>query len=130
MTNGCFDLLHAGHVSYLEESRSMGDYLIVGVNNDESVRRLKGEKRPINILENRMKVIASLNCVDLIIPFSEDTPLNLIKTIKPDIYVKGADYKLNEIIGADFIRGYGGEVNLIPLLNGLSTSNTISKISD
>ena len=130
MTNGCFDLLHAGHVSYLEESRSMGDYLIVGVNNDESVRRLKGKKRPINILENRMKVIASLNCVDLIIPFSEDTPINLIKTIKPDIYVKGADYKLNEIIGADFIRGYGGEVNLIPLLNGLSTSNTISKISE
>ncbi len=130
MTNGCFDLLHAGHVSYLEASKSMGDYLIVGINNDESVRRLKGHKRPINILENRLRVISSLNCIDLIIPFSEDTPINLIKTIKPDIYVKGADYKLNEIIGADFIRGYGGEVNLIPLLNGLSTSNTIRKISE
>lgn len=130
MTNGCFDILHAGHVSYLEKSQLMGDYLIVGINTDESVRRLKGKKRPVNTLENRMRVIASLNSVDLVIPFSEDTPINLIKTIKPDIYVKGADYKLNEIIGADFIRSYGGEVNLIPLLDGLSTSNTISKISE
>ena len=125
-TNGCFDILHAGHVSYLKEARSKGDMLIVGINNDKSVSRLKGNNRPINNLENRIEVLSSLECVDIVIPFSEDTPLNLIKEIIPDILVKGEDYKINQIVGSDFVKKTGGKVERIKFVKRLSTSNLIN----
>ena len=125
-TNGCFDILHAGHVSYLKEARRKGDLLIVGINDDKSVSRLKGNNRPINNLENRIEVLSSLQCVDIVIPFSEDTPLNLIKEIIPDILVKGEDYKINQIVGSDFVKKTGGKVERIKFVKRLSTSNLIN----
>jgi len=127
-TNGCFDILHAGHVSYLKEARSKGDILIVGINDDKSVSRLKGNNRPINNLENRIEVLSSLQSVDIAIPFSEDTPLNLIKEIIPDVLVKGEDYKINEIVGSDFVKKTGGKVERIKFVKGLSTSNLIKML--
>ena len=127
-TNGCFDLLHAGHVSLLAKARDLGDVLIVGVNSDESVRRLKGEGRPINVIEDRTLMLASLLFVDAVVVFDEDTPENLIKKVKPDVLVKGADYQESEIVGAEFVKSYGGEVVRIPLVEGLSTSQLIEKI--
>lgn len=127
-TNGCFDVLHAGHVSYLEAAKELGDKLIVGINNDSSVRKLKGKDRPINPLEERMKLIQALKCVDHVVSFSEETPLKLIEFLKPNILVKGADYSTEEIVGASSVIRDGGEVKTIPLVKGLSSSDKIKKI--
>lgn len=127
-TNGCFDILHAGHVSYLKKARALGDKLIVGINSDDSVRRLKGDDRPVNTLEDRMTVLSELECVDEVIAFDEDTPAELIKKVRPDVLVKGDDYTIEKIVGADFVMSYGGEVKTIPLLEGRSTTNIISKM--
>ena len=127
-TNGCFDILHAGHVSYLKKARALGDKLIVGINTDDSVRRLKGDCRPVNSLEDRMAVLSELECVDEVISFDEDTPEELIKKLHPDVLVKGDDYTVDKIVGADFVMSYGGEVKTIPLLKGRSTTGIISKM--
>ena len=127
-TNGCFDILHAGHVSYLKKARELGDRLIVGINSDESVNRLKGNGRPINTLEDRIAVLKALECVDEVIPFEEDTPLELIKKVHPDILVKGDDYTVDNIVGSDFVLSYGGVVMTIPLLEGRSTTNIVKKM--
>jgi len=127
-TNGCFDVLHAGHVSYLEAAKELGDKLIVGINNDSSVRKLKGKDRPINPLEERMKLIQALKCVDHVVSFSEETPLKLIEFLKPNVLVKGADYSTEEIVGASSVIRDGGEVKTIPLIKGLSSSDKIKKI--
>ena len=128
-TNGCFDLIHAGHVDYLEKARSLGDTLIVAVNSDESVSRLKGKNRPIVPCDQRMKVLAALGCVDYVFSFSEDTPEDVIKSIKPDVLIKGADYKINEIAGADFVQSYGGRVDTVEMVAGVSTTDIVKKIS-
>lgn len=127
-TNGCFDILHAGHITLLAKARDLGDVLIVGVNSDESVRRLKGEGRPINGIEERTLMLASLIFVDAVVVFDEDTPENLIKKVKPEVLVKGSDYQESEIVGAEFVKSYGGEVVRIPLVEGLSTSQILEKI--
>ena len=127
-TNGCFDILHAGHVSYLKKARKLGDRLVVGINSDESVRRLKGDERPINKLEDRVAVLSALECVDEVIPFEDDTPLELIKRVHPDILVKGDDYAVNNIVGAEFVLSYGGVVKTIPLLEGRSTSGIVKRM--
>ncbi|KPK60345.1 MAG: D-beta-D-heptose 1-phosphate adenosyltransferase [Gemmatimonas sp. SG8_38_2] len=129
-TNGCFDLLHPGHVSLLREARSACDRLIVGLNSDDSVRRLKGEERPVQNETARALVLASLSSVDLVVLFPEDTPLALIQHLRPDVLVKGSDYTVNEVVGADFVTGYGGEVKLANLVPGHSSSDVIAKISN
>ena len=126
-TNGCFDILHAGHVEYLSAAKEMGDKLIVAINTDRSVRKLKGSSRPINTLAHRAKVLASLQCVDKVVFFDEETPINLIKTIKPDVLVKGGDYKIKDIVGYKEVTKSGGSVVTIPLFEGLSTSKIIAK---
>ena len=130
MTNGCFDLLHVGHIAYLSEAKAMGDILIVAVNSDDSVKRLKGEQRPINNLENRMTVLNALASVDLVIPFSEDTPERLIALLKPDVLVKGGDYTEEQIAGARHVREAGGDVVVLAYQEGLSTSLTLEKIKN
>jgi len=122
-TNGCFDILHAGHVSILEFSKNLGDVLVLGINTDASVKRLKGPSRPINKQADRALVAASLEAVDAVVLFGQDTPLQLIKFIKPDILVKGSDYAKNEVVGKE----YAGKVVLFPLLKGRSTTCIISK---
>lgn len=111
--NGCFDILHAGHVTYLQMAKSLGDYLIVAVNADASIQRLKGPSRPINHLDHRMVVLAGLNVVDWVIPFQDDTPERLLRLLKPDLLVKGGDYRLDQVVGADIVHAYGGEVRII-----------------
>lgn len=128
MTNGCFDILHPGHVSYLENARKLGDRLIVAVNSDDSVKRLKGETRPINPLEARMAVLAGLSAVDWVVEFSEDTPQRLIGEILPDLLVKGGDYKAEEIAGSQEVWANGGEVRVLNFENGYSTSSVVKKI--
>ncbi len=130
MTNGCFDILHAGHVRYLEEARKRGDRLIVAVNDDASVTRLKGVGRPINTLENRMAVVAALESVDWVVPFSEDTPERLICAILPDILVKGGDYEVHEVAGGTCVEKNGGEVVILEFKNGCSTTTMINAIRD
>jgi len=130
MTNGCFDVLHAGHVAYLEEAKSLGDRLIVAVNDDDSVRRLKGESRPINALEDRLLVLAGLAAVDWVVPFSEDTPASLISKVLPDILVKGGDYKTEEIAGAKDVLQNGGEVRVLSFRDGHSSSRIIDRLRD
>ncbi len=128
-TNGCFDILHRGHVTYLAQAKSLGKSLIVALNSDESVRRLgKGSDRPINNLSNRMAVIASLESVDYVTSFDEDTPLELIKLIKPQILVKGGDWNIDKIIGSSEVFAYGGQVHSIPFLFDTSTTNLINRI--
>lgn len=129
-TNGCFDLLHVGHIEYLMAARSLGSKLIVGINNDNSVTELKGASRPINNLEDRMQMLAALQCVDFIIPFSESTPLELIKKIKPHILVKGGDYTIETIVGASYVVENGGEVQVIPFKEGYSSTRLIEKIKN
>ncbi|KZN60887.1 nucleotidyltransferase [Pseudoalteromonas luteoviolacea CPMOR-1] len=130
-TNGCFDILHAGHVRYLAQAKAMGDRLVVGLNNDESISRLKGADRPINPLNERAMVISALASVDWVVPFGKeeegDTPANLIATISPDVLVKGGDYKVEEIAGADHVLAQGGQVEVLSFLDGCSTSNVIKK---
>ncbi len=128
-TNGVFDILHAGHVDYLSKARACGDALVVGVNRDASVTRLKGKGRPINSELDRAKIIAALKPVDFVVLFSDDTPEKLIKIIQPDVLVKGADYKISEIVGAEFVKSYGGSVKRIRLTPGRSSSSVIKKIS-
>ena len=127
-TNGCFDILHAGHVEYLEAAKGLGDKLIVGVNSDQSVKELKGTNRPLNTLEHRAKVLASLRCVDAVVVFGDKTPIKLISAVKPDILVKGGDYKINEIVGYEEVVKSGGKVMTIPLVKGISTTKIIKKM--
>ena len=127
-TNGCFDILHRGHVEYLEKASEIGDILIVGLNSDQSTNRLKGKGRPLMPQEDRAYILASLQSVDYVSIFDEDTPLELIKIIQPDILIKGSDYKLDEIVGRDFVEQYGGKVLTIPLVPERSTTNIIDKI--
>lgn len=129
-TNGCFDILHAGHIRYLQKASELGDLLIVGINTDESVSRLKGPERPINTLEDRMEVLAALEFVDYVVAFDEDTPLRLITEVQPDILVKGADYTLDNVVGKDIVEARGGKVELIQYVKGKSTTNIISKIKN
>ncbi len=127
-TNGCFDILHWGHVYYLARARELGDVLIVGVNSDASVRRLKGKDRPVNPLRDRLRVLAGLEVVDYVVSFSEDTPIRLIRTVRPDVLVKGGDWRVKDIVGADEVISWGGEVVTIPLRRGRSTTGIISRI--
>ncbi len=127
-TNGCFDLLHPGHVEYLEAARTLGDHLVVGVNDDASVRRLKGPQRPINDVHCRTRVLAGLACVDAIIVFSEDTPERLIAEIAPDVLVKGGDWPVEAIVGRGLVLARGGMVRTIPLAVGHSTTAIIARI--
>ena len=126
-TNGCFDIIHRGHIELLAQCRSFGDYVIVGLNSDSSVTRLKGKGRPVNDQLSRAAVLAGLSFVDAIVMFDQDTPLELIQIVQPDILVKGGDYKADEIIGADIVRHKGGEVKIVPLVSGFSTTDIISK---
>jgi D-beta-D-heptose 7-phosphate kinase/D-beta-D-heptose 1-phosphate adenosyltransferase len=130
MTNGCFDLLHAGHVRYLAEARALGDRLIVAVNDDASVRRLKGDTRPLTSLADRASVLAALADVDWVVAFGEDTPARLIGNVLPDVLVKGGDYRPDDIAGAEAVRKAGGEVRTLPLLEGRSTSSLIQRIHE
>ena len=130
MTNGCFDVLHAGHVAYLEEAKNLGDRLVVAVNDDDSVRRLKGNTRPINTLEDRMLVLAGLAAVDWVVPFSADTPAGLIAAVLPDVLVKGGDYKPEEIAGAREVLQNGGEVRVLAFRQGHSSSRIIDRLTD
>jgi D-beta-D-heptose 7-phosphate kinase/D-beta-D-heptose 1-phosphate adenosyltransferase len=127
-TNGCFDIIHIGHVVYLEQAKTLGTKLIVGINNDESVSALKGPHRPINTLQNRMTVLAALESVDMVIPFEEETPYQLIKNIIPDVLVKGGDWKTDQIIGSDIVLGNGGEVRSLSFVVGISTTTIEAKI--
>ncbi len=127
-TNGCFDIIHAGHVDYLDKAKKLGDVLVVGINTDESVRKIKGENRPIVPLEMRVKVLSSLKPVDFVLPFSEETPLELIKRVKPHILVKGGDWRVESIVGKDFVESYGGKVLTIPFDYNISTSRIIETI--
>jgi|SRR5688572_29700857 len=129
-TNGCFDILHAGHIQYLEAAAQKGDRLIVALNSDDSVKKLKGELRPINVLNSRMYIVASLQCVDAVVSFEEDTPINVINALKPDILVKGGDYKKEDIVGAEEMESWGGSVEVIPFVEGFSTTKIESKILD
>lgn len=128
-TNGCFDILHEGHVTYLEEAKRSGDKLIVGINSDSSVKSLKGHLRPINPIKSRIKVLKALSSVDFVVSFSEDTPIELIKKITPDVLVKGGDYTASEIVGSDHVKKYGGKVLTIPFVEGFSTSKLIEATS-
>lgn len=128
-TNGCFDILHAGHCKYLAEAKKLGDILIVGLNTDNSVKRIKSQtKRPINNENNRALVLDALKSVDYVVMFDEDTPYNIISTIIPDMLVKGSDYSVDNIVGADIVLKNGGNVKTIDLLEGQSTTNIIEKI--
>lgn len=127
-TNGCFDILHRGHITYLAQARQMGDLLVVGLNSDASVRRLKGPERPVNDEQSRALLLAALEMVDYVVLFEEDTPYNLILKVKPDLLVKGGDYDIDNIVGADFVRQRGGEVRTIPFVQGFSSSSIIDHL--
>jgi D-beta-D-heptose 7-phosphate kinase / D-beta-D-heptose 1-phosphate adenosyltransferase len=128
-TNGCFDILHRGHVEYLKQARSWCDKLVVGLNSDRSVRALKGEGRPINDLESRALVLAGLAAVDLVAAFDEDTPIKLIEAARPDVLIKGADYSEDQVVGGDAVKSWGGEVRLAELVQGHSTTAAIAKMT-
>jgi len=127
-TNGCFDILHYGHVKYLQDARSKGDYLVVAVNSDSSIKKIKAKNRPLIAQSDRLKTVAALASVDFVVLFNEDNPLRLIKALKPDILIKGADWSKKKIIGADFVASYGGKVLTVNLVKGRSTSALIEKI--
>ncbi len=127
-TNGCFDIIHAGHVGYLAEARKLGDRLIVAINDDESVQRLKGSGRPINPVERRMAVLAGLEAVDWVVSFTEDTPETLLRALRPDVLVKGGDYTQDQVVGGDFVQGYGGDVRVLAFLDNCSTSAIVEKM--
>jgi rfaE bifunctional protein nucleotidyltransferase chain/domain len=127
-TNGCFDLLHYGHIHYLAQARELGDVLIIGLNAADSVRRLKGPGRPINDETTRLWQMAALQFVDLVVPFEEDTPAALIELLKPDVLVKGGDYEISSIVGADTVLQNGGEVRVLPYIEGYSTTSIEAKI--
>lgn len=127
-TNGCFDVLHFGHVQYLLKAKKLGDLLVVGLNSDASVRRLKGESRPINGEKERAFVLAALAFVDYVVVFEEDTPKELIEVVKPNVLVKGGDYKIENIVGADFVMQNGGTVTTIPFVEGFSSTHIIEQL--
>lgn len=127
-TNGCFDILHVGHIEYLAKAKELGGLLVIGLNSDASVKRLKGDQRPVNPERARATLLAALSFVDYVIVFQENTPLNLIKDLSPDYLVKGGDYKMEEIVGAEWVIKNGGEVVIIPLTDGFSTTNVIEKL--
>jgi rfaE bifunctional protein nucleotidyltransferase chain/domain len=129
-TNGCFDLLHAGHVRYLEEAAGLGDDLMVGLNSDRSVRRIKDPRRPLITEEQRAEVLAALQCVHYVVLFEEADPYSLIAAVRPDVLVKGADWALEQIVGADLVLGYGGEVQRVRLVPAISTTEIIHRILD
>lgn len=126
-TNGCFDLLHVGHVRYLQEARQLGDLLVIGVNSDASVKRLKGPTRPVQVENDRAEILAALAAVDFTVIFTEDTPENLIHKVKPDILVKGGDWQIDQIVGAPFVQSYGGKVMSLQFVDGKSTTKLIEK---
>lgn len=127
-TNGCFDILHSGHITYLREASTLGDKLIVGINSDHSVKLLKGEKRPIMPLNERLLLVGALDMVDMVIPFEEETPLTLIQHVIPNILVKGGDYEINEIVGAEFVLKNGGSVERLSFVDSKSTTDLIETI--
>lgn len=127
-TNGCFDIIHRGHIEYLNQAKSLGNFLVVGLNSDSSTKKLKGENRPVNNEIDRAFVLSNLKCVDAVIIFNEDTPYNLIKLIKPDFLTKGGDWKEDQIIGSDIVKEYGGKTISLNFVNSYSTSNIIEKI--
>src|SRR5574341_169465 len=127
-TNGCFDLIHRGHVEYLQKARALADVLVIGLNTDASVQRLKGAGRPITPQEDRAIVLAALECVDYVVLFDDDTPLNLIQALLPDVLAKGEDYQIHEIVGHDIVQAAGGRVERIPLTQDRSTSQIIARI--
>jgi rfaE bifunctional protein nucleotidyltransferase chain/domain len=127
-TNGCFDILHYGHVKYLEEAKNKGDCLVVAVNSDNSVKKLKGANRPLVSQKYRQKVLAGLECVDFVVLFGEETPLKTIKALRPDVLIKGGDWKEKDIVGSDFVKSHGGKVFSIGFVKGFSTSALIKKI--
>ncbi|MCC6398444.1 MAG: D-glycero-beta-D-manno-heptose 1-phosphate adenylyltransferase [Bacteroidetes bacterium] len=129
-TNGTFDILHRGHVSYLQAARNLGDVLVVGLNTDASIRRIKGPKRPINVNRDRADVLAALRCVDYVVFFGDDTPARLIARLLPDVLVKGADWKKGQIVGGDVVEAHGGTVRRIRLTPGRSTTNVIQRVLD
>jgi len=128
MTNGCFDILHAGHVTYLEQAKSLGDRLIVAVNDDDSVKRIKGPERPVNTMNRRMQVLAGLSCVDWVVPFYEDTPTRLICDVSPSVLVKGGDNEVDKIPGGDCVKEHGGEVLIMEYVDNCSTTGLIRSI--
>ncbi len=127
-TNGCFDVFHPGHLYYLEKVKTKGDILIVAVNSNDSIKRLKGEKRPLVDERERAEMLAALECVDWVTIFSEDTPGKVIRELKPDVLIKGGDYSLNEIVGRDFVESYKGKVLTVPLFKGWSSTKLIETI--
>lgn len=127
-TNGCFDIIHAGHIHLLTEAKAQGDVLVVGLNTDSSVKRLKGEKRPVQDEEARALVLAALSVVDAVVLFDEDTPLELIKELQPEVLVKGGDYTPDQVVGKEVVESLGGEVVIVPLLEGYSTTQIISRV--
>lgn len=127
-TNGCFDILHRGHVDLLEKARALGDFLILGLNSDDSVRRLKGPQRPLVTEDDRAFIISRLRSVDTVCIFEQDTPLDLIQKIRPDVLVKGGDYSVETIVGHEIVQAYGGLVQTIPLINGHSTTTILNRI--
>ena len=127
-TNGCFDIIHRGHIEYLRKAKLLGDVLVVGLNSDASVKRIKGKPRPYQVEQDRAAILDAMEMVDLVVIFDEDTPLNLICELKPDILVKGGDYESNSIVGAKEVESWGGSVNTIPFLKGYGTSKLIKKI--
>lgn len=129
-TNGCFDVLHRGHAEYLAKASELGDVLVIGLNTDESVKRLKGSNRPVNNEQNRAFLLASLGVVTAVVFFEEDTPEKLIEIVKPDFLVKGADYNEKTIVGVDFVKSYGGQVVTVDLVEGLSSTDIINKTSE
>ena len=128
LVNGCFDLLHAGHVKYLQKARNLGDLLVLGLNSDASVRRLKGAKRPLIDQDERSHLLAALDCIDYVTIFEEDTPLHVIAALTPHILAKGGDYSLDGVVGRDIVESAGGRVELITFVDGKSTTNIIEKI--
>ncbi|MCM2281817.1 MAG: D-glycero-beta-D-manno-heptose 1-phosphate adenylyltransferase [Bdellovibrionaceae bacterium] len=127
-TNGCFDILHVGHIRYLQEAKALGDLLVVGLNTDASVKKLKGSNRPVQDENSRAEIMAALGCVDAVTLFGEETPKELIEKVKPDILVKGGDYKISEIVGADFVQSYGGQVKALQFVPGFSTSSILKRV--
>ena len=127
-TNGCFDILHAGHVRYLTAARELGDILVVGLNSDDSVRKLKGEGRPVNPAADRAEVLAGLRAVDHVVVFEEDTAEDLVRRLQPDIYVKGGDYSLERLPESAIVAAYGGRTVLVPMVEGRSTTNVIQRL--
>lgn len=128
-TNGCFDIIHSGHIKYLFEAKKLGEKLIIGLNSDYSVRKLKGESRPVNSQESRAEVLAFMGDVDMVIVFDQDTPIELIKSILPDVLVKGGDWKINQIVGSDIVLNNNGLVKSLSFIEGFSTTSIIEKIA-